>query len=151
MIHQEKDLIESLVLFKKHFSLFVVSLLDPENTGNWEPEFRKALFCEIINERQYNWIKAITGKEPNKYIDCIDFQYFEIFANNRRYLLEPVFKKDIHYLPSWLHEIEHVRNKVFHYTNVNTEDINIAWIYINRIAEIIKDTELQNGLKAIKE
>jgi abortive infection bacteriophage resistance protein len=60
-----------------------------------------------------------------------------------------LFFNDIHYLPAWLHEINNIRNKIVHYDNVKPNDISLALIYVERIAEIIKDIELQNGLKSI--
>jgi len=151
MTHQKKQLLEALFIFKTHFSGYIVSLLDPENIGNWEPIFRETLYNERNNNIQENWIRSITGKEISEFVNCIDFIHFEIFAEKRKDLFNSDFILNISYLPTWLNGINYVRNNMAHYIMLLPDDINLALKNIIRIAEIMNDIELQNRLKAIKD
>lgn len=151
MATQEQCTSEALGLFIKRFRVLIVSLLDPKDTGGWESEFRKAIYSVSNNEKQEHWIRNISGKEKSELIDCIDFSYLEIFANNRKDLFEPLFgKKEKHHLPTWLSDIVKVRNVLAHFSPAKVKDLDKAWICMEQIAEIINDVELQEGLKSIK-
>jgi len=155
MINPQNDILAELELFKKRFSIFIVTQLDPNNTGNWESKFREALYdpCNDKDKiKQQNWINLFDKNKNNEVIDLIDFHHFERFANNKKKLLEPIFDKRIYQLPTWLHDIAEVRHKLVHFNpNIKTEDVKVALANIELIAVIINDNDLQNGLKAIKD
>jgi len=150
MTHQEQCIWEALNFFKEKFRVLIISLLDPKKTGNWEPEFRYILYSKINNAKQNNWDREIKGKEKSEFINCIDFAHFEIFADKRRDLFEQIFQKEKHHLPTRLSDLKKVRDDLVHYDSANPDDMDKAWINMKQIAEIIKDVELQDGLKKIK-
>ena len=87
MINPQNDILAELELFKKRFSIFIVTQLDPNNTGNWESKFREALFDpynDNDNTKQQNWINLLKKNKSNEVIDLIDFHHFERFANNKK-------------------------------------------------------------------
>ena len=152
MTYQELYLFIAIDLFVKRFRILIVSLLDPENTGNWETKFREVIYSNNDNRKQKHWDDNIRSKSEDELIECIDILTFEIFANKSKDLFEPIFgEKDKFHLPTWLSDIAKVRNKLAHNNKVKQKEIDRAWLNILEIAEIINDKEILNELNKIKQ
>lgn len=155
MSELEKDVWSALKIFRKRFGIFIVNLLDPKGRGNWETDFYQRLYDKKrkSDRKQASWNMEKDNHPDKQLVDLLDYQYFEIFAENSKGLMEPYFGSNRKRLPSWLGEITEVRNTVAHFNShyLNDKDIMAAWLVMGRIADHIKDSSLQNALDKIKE
>jgi hypothetical protein len=145
---------DALNLFRKRFRIFAASLLNPNKPDEWIQDFSSILFKPQDIAKLNKWIESKDHKDYTKLIEIIDFQNMKSFAIKFKSKLL-IFDYDLNRLPRWLDDIATVRNCLSHLNeNVSVEeidDIDSAFRYMKRIAEYIDDTELQNGIKAIKD
>lgn len=153
MTDREKiDIRDALDVFIIHFRKFILYQLEEKHGNLWEPIFRDSLYNRQDNSKQINWVKTVKKFGVDAAKEKIDFPHLERFVNKNKEIFKPFFQFNINQIPSWINQIVNVRNNISHtnYHAIRPDDLDLTWIFIQRIAEGIDDQELLIKLISIK-
>lgn len=148
----QKNTYIGIDLFTKCMRIFIVSELE-KCYPDWCAEFRKAIYSHPNNDKQKNFDYRLKENNNNPTPDLIDILHLEIFANNMKDFLKPIFGNERFYLPTWFNEIAKVRNPTAHSTfeNLSNSTIELAWLRMMQIAVLMNDNELLSALTNIRD
>lgn len=142
-IRQNDNLYKAFGSFIEGFRYYIVLVLSKESGDTWPALFKQAL----SNHHEDYWNEGLRkGTAPEA---LIDYQYLKSFAIKFKDLLRADFGKEVSKLPSELQTIYDVRNKVAHFAAIETDEFNMVFILMKKVAKLIQMTDLEEELSRL--
>lgn len=125
--------------------LYTYHKLSNVDGNRWHILFRDALSPGM----QKQWEQRI--KEGTKPEDAIEFHYLSRFVQNRRNFFEEDFGRKVWNVPTWLSEVQDVRNKFAHIQTIEEDEALRALNNLILIFKHLGMSELEQEIMDIRE
>jgi methylmalonyl-CoA mutase cobalamin-binding domain/chain len=118
--------------------------LNEEFGDAWEREYYNSLY---IYQKE-NWDRNLIDVEDP--IQLIDYGNLRSFSLRQQDFFEADFGRGINNLPTIFNQMAEARNNLMHFLPFNNDRAQIAYLHMIYIAQKIKNPELENELRKLK-